>query len=79
MKKIAVVCASALLMLTTLTGCGYSGFFRYPCQDPANWEAPECKPPICDASGTCTKDVIKDPNIDIPVVDGTTVESGANG
>ena len=32
--------------------------FRYSCQDPKNWGKPECEPPQCEASGTCTKDVI---------------------
>ena len=31
--------------------------FRYPCQDPANWESADCKPPICTASGTCPEDI----------------------
>ena len=33
--------------------------FRYKCQDPANWEATECKPPICTATQTCPDDVTK--------------------
>ena len=33
--------------------------YRYECQDPANWENPECNPPICKASGTCTEDTLK--------------------
>ena len=33
--------------------------FRYPCQDPLNWETPECKPPICKAAGMCTEDLMK--------------------
>ena len=33
--------------------------FRYPCQSPANWETPECKPPICTATQTCPDDVTK--------------------
>lgn len=41
-----------------LTGCGYDGHYRYPCQDPVNWESPECNPPLCEATGTCTKDLI---------------------
>lgn len=32
--------------------------YRYPCQDPENWELPECNPPICEATGACTKDLI---------------------
>ena len=51
---------SAVLGLT-LTSCGYDGHFRYPCQDPTNWEKAECKPPICTASGTCPVDLVKTP------------------
>jgi hypothetical protein len=29
------------------------GFYRYPCQDPANWGALECTPPICTRTGMC--------------------------
>jgi hypothetical protein len=43
-----------------LTGCGYDGHYRYPCQDPENWEKAECNPPLCEATGTCTKDLIGD-------------------
>ena len=52
--SIAVLCLA-------LTGCGKYDFeeiYRYPCQDPANWEKAECQPPVCEASGTCTKDIM---------------------
>ena len=32
--------------------------YRYPCQDPANWETEECQPPQCEAMGLCTKYLI---------------------
>ena len=57
-KKLVVVSLCALL----LTVCGKYDFkevYRYPCQDPANWETPECQPPNCEAFGICTKDVMK--------------------
>lgn len=44
-----------LLALSLLAGC--QDRFRYPCQDPDNWETKECKPPICTATGTCPSDV----------------------
>jgi hypothetical protein len=46
------------LLSVLLTGCGYDGHYRYPCQDPANWGAKECVPPLCEASGTCTVDLL---------------------
>ena len=58
MKKIGYALA-ALLLASSLTSCGYSGFFRYPCQDPKNWELEECKPPICTATQTCPVDLVK--------------------
>lgn len=45
------------LIAILLTGCG-DGRFRYPCQDPANWEKAECKPPVCTANGACPIDLV---------------------
>jgi len=58
MKKISAIALACLLMLP-LTGCESFNRYRYPCQDPKNWEIAECTPPECEASQTCTKDVIK--------------------
>jgi hypothetical protein len=44
-----------------LSSCGYDGNYRYPCQNPANWESADCVPPVCEASETCTKDLIDAP------------------
>jgi hypothetical protein len=46
------------LFAVLLTGCGYDGHYRYPCQDPANWENAECKPPICTVNGACPEDLV---------------------
>jgi hypothetical protein len=57
-KRIFTVALCALM----LTGCGKYNFkevYRYPCQDPANWESPDCQPPNCEAFGICTKDVMR--------------------
>ena len=43
--------------LVLLTGC--EDRYRYPCQDPLNWQNAECKPPICTASGTCPEMLVK--------------------
>jgi hypothetical protein len=52
MKKILLV---GILLLS---GCGYDGSFRYPCQDPTNWEKAECKPPVCTVNGACPEDLV---------------------
>jgi len=74
MKKLTSIAICGLLMLS-LTGCGYSGFYRYPCQDPTNWELTECKPPVCEANGLCTKYLIPQ---ELITTDGNPVESGTN-
>ncbi len=48
MKKLLFI--SAVL----LAGCGYDGHYRYECQDPENWEAPQCQKPACEVDGACT-------------------------
>lgn len=45
------------LALSVLIFAGCEDRFRYPCQDPKNWDSTECKPPICTATGTCPEDV----------------------
>ena len=58
MRKLLVAAA-----LVVLSSCGYDGGYRYACQDPANWDAEECNPPICKVDGACSKDLIGfDPN-----------------
>jgi len=47
-----------------LSGCGYQGWVRYPCQEFENWEKPECQPPQCEPLGLCTKDLFEDGFID---------------
>lgn len=44
--------------LLVLAGCGYDGSYRYECQDPANWEAEECNPPMCLVDGMCTETLL---------------------
>jgi hypothetical protein len=31
--------------------------YRYPCQNPDNWEHKVCKKPYCSANGTCPEDL----------------------
>ena len=44
-----------IFLALSLFGC--QDRFRYPCQDPKNFDIEECKPPICTATGTCPADV----------------------
>jgi hypothetical protein len=45
------------VLLVVLTGC--EDRYRYPCQDPANAELAECKPPVCTSTATCPDQLIK--------------------
>ena len=44
-----------LLLILLLAGC--SDVYRYPCQNPDNWEHKVCKKPYCNANGTCPEDL----------------------
>lgn len=46
---------TATIIVFAMAGDGH---YRYPCQDPANWNKQDCKPPVCDANGSCTKHLI---------------------
>ena len=65
------------LLAVVLAGCNYDGSYRYPCQDPANWESAECKPPLCKVNNTCPEDINK--NITSEDVDTMTVRAQTNG
>ena len=46
--------------------------FRYPCQDPANWDKDFCKMPLCDVTRTCPEQIFKgqrDPRLGPPPPD----------
>lgn len=43
--------------------------FRYPCQDPENWDKEYCKKPTCDVTRTCPEHIFKgqrDPRLGPP-------------
>ena len=58
--------AAALISLPLILAfCGTEGF-RYPCQNPDNWEKDFCKLPKCDVTRTCPEHIFKgqrDPRI----------------
>lgn len=39
------------LALSLLAGC--EQHYRYPCQNPANWQKPQCQKPLCDINQDC--------------------------
>ena len=60
-----------LLVLLPLTLAIFGGDkFRYPCQDPRNWDEPMCQKPACDVTRTCPEHIFKgqrDPRQGMPV------------
>lgn len=44
-----------LLFLPLLFACEER--YRYPCQNPYNWDEEQCKKPYCSANGTCPEDL----------------------
>ncbi len=44
-----------LLLLPFLVACQER--YRYPCQDPNNWDKQSCQKPYCSANGTCPEDL----------------------
>jgi hypothetical protein len=49
---------ASFFLAITLSGCSYQGWVRYPCQEFENWENPECNPPQCEVTGTCSTDLL---------------------
>jgi hypothetical protein len=63
-----------LLMLPLALAFFGKESFRYPCQDPANWDKDFCKIPVCDVTRTCPEHIFKgqrDPRLG-PPKDGQT-------
>lgn len=74
-----------ILLLLPLTLAYFSGeSFRYPCQDPKNWDKEICKLPHCDVTRTCPQHIFKgqnDPRLgpgDKPLAQNTTPTTGVN-
>jgi hypothetical protein len=51
--KTPLICVA----LIALAGCGDQ--YRYPCQDPDNWNKPICQKPVCDVNRTCPEHIFK--------------------
>jgi len=57
------------LVLSVLIFAGCEDRFRYPCQDPKNWDKEMCKMPTCDVTRTCPEHIFKgqrDPRLGPP-------------
>jgi len=51
----------AIVSVVLLSACGKGAGdprFRYPCQDPANWDEPVCQKPRCEVLRECPEHVL---------------------
>jgi hypothetical protein len=49
-----------IIILIPLTLAIFGGDrFRYPCQNPDNWDKEICKLPVCDVTRTCPQHIFK--------------------
>jgi hypothetical protein len=51
--------AAVLLALPLALAFFGNDRFRYPCQDPDNWDKPFCQKPACDVTRTCPEHIFK--------------------
>ena len=50
----------AILLVLPLILAFFGGDrYRYPCQDPANWDKDICKLPLCDITRSCPEHIFK--------------------
>lgn len=60
------------LFLGLLSGC--EQYYRYPCQDPENWDTDACKRPLCEVNRDCPDLIFQEEERSRPVMPsmGTT-------
>lgn len=70
-----------ILLLLPLGLAYFSGDrYRYPCQDPKNWDKEICKLPTCDVNRTCPEHIFKgqrDPRLGPPTDEKTKTTTPA--
>ena len=71
-KKLLYIALGIIVLPLTLAFFG-GDRFRYPCQDPDNWDKDFCKMPKCDVTRTCPEHIFKgqrDPRLgpDVPKI-----------
>jgi hypothetical protein len=57
-KKMFLLLLVIIIVPICLGFCS-SERFRYPCQDPKNWDKDFCEVPICDVTKTCPEQIFK--------------------
>jgi hypothetical protein len=52
--------AIAVLALPVFLITGCDQMYRYPCQNPSNWDSPKCQKPRCEVHRQCPDLIFKD-------------------
>jgi hypothetical protein len=52
--------AIAVLALPVFLITGCEQHYRYPCQNPANWDSSQCQKPVCEIHRQCPEFFLKD-------------------
>ena len=74
-KKLLYVALTLIVLPLSLAFFG-GDRFRYPCQDPDNWDKDFCKLPKCDVTRTCPEHIFKgqrDPRLGPPKPEASVV------
>lgn len=69
--------AAVVIAIPVLMAMCSGDRFRYPCQDPLNWDKEMCKFPTCDVTRTCPEHIFKgqrDPRLGPPKDDPTKAD-----
>ena len=71
--------AIAVLAIPVLVIAGCNDRFRYPCQDPENWDKEYCKKPLCEVNRNCPEHIFKSPNeLNIELQNNAIPSQGVN-
>lgn len=68
-KKLVKWLLLLLVLPLGLAMCSNGDHYRYPCQNPANWDKDICQKPLCDVNRSCPEHIFKgqrDPRLGPP-------------
>jgi hypothetical protein len=58
MYRVLILTAGVVTITSVMALTGCDDRYRYPCQEPQNFNKSECNPPQCHADETCTEYLI---------------------
>lgn len=68
MKKIFITPLFFILL-----GCDQ--YYRYPCQNPENWDKPACQKPLCEVNRDCPSMILDKHTITSPLIETKNTKS----